>query len=78
MLDAQILDVRLQLGLYELLKLSVHLSILETVLFSVLEDETFLLDKRNDRILPDWRLEVLGHDLQDPFLKAVKGSRISM
>ena len=68
--DTQILNVRLQFLLDEVLELLVYSCKLQGVLLSVFEDYAFLFDEANDRVLPHGRLEKLRHDLQDPFLDA--------
>ena len=70
--DAQVLNVRLQLALYEPLEPRMHLGVVEAILLRVLEVDAVLLHETYDRVLPEGRLEKLGHDLEDPLLFRTK------
>ena len=66
--DAQILNIRLQLGLNKALEVRVYLCVVEAVLLGVLENNAVLLDKADDRVFPQGRLQKLSHDLENPLL----------
>ena len=66
--DAKVLDVSLKLALDQALELRVNRGVLEAILFCAFEDHAFLLNKVDNWVFPQGRLEELGHDLQDPFL----------
>ena len=66
--DSQILNVCFQLCLNKFLKLLMDSSVLKSVLLSFFENDTVFIDKFNDWILPNRRLEVFRDNVKDPFL----------